>query len=86
MIPSSTPLEYIVINEMVHRLEATHSRFVALMDQFIANWRFYREQLNQLPVRRCERIKKVGAGGSGPEIRSGSAVEQIEEMKVFAEG
>jgi predicted metal-dependent hydrolase len=36
---------------MVHLLEPTHKdRFVALMDQFIPKWRFYRDRLNQLPV------------------------------------
>ncbi|MCI0692878.1 M48 family metallopeptidase [candidate division KSB1 bacterium] len=44
-------LEYIVVHEMVHLLEPTHNdRFVALMDQFIPKWRFYRDRLNQLPV------------------------------------
>jgi predicted metal-dependent hydrolase len=45
-------LEYIVVHEMVHLLEPTHnSRFVALMDQLMPQWRVYREQLNRLPVR-----------------------------------
>ncbi|MBN2685786.1 MAG: M48 family metallopeptidase [Pontiellaceae bacterium] len=45
-------LEYILVHEMVHLLEATHNRrFVALMDQFMPKWRFHRQQLNQLPVR-----------------------------------
>ncbi len=45
-------LEYIVVHEMAHMLEPTHnSRFIALMDQFMPNWRFYREVLNRLPVR-----------------------------------
>lgn len=45
-------LEYILVHEMVHLLEPTHGkRFVALMDQFMPNWGFYREQLNRLPVR-----------------------------------
>ncbi len=45
-------LEYIVVHEMVHLLEPTHnSRFVALMDQFMPKWRFYKDQLNKLPVR-----------------------------------
>jgi hypothetical protein len=45
-------LEYIVAHEMVHLLEPTHGRrFVALMDQFMPNWEFYREVLNRLPVR-----------------------------------
>ncbi len=45
-------LEYIVVHEMAHLLEPTHnSRFIALMDLFVPNWRFYREMLNRLPVR-----------------------------------
>lgn len=45
-------LEYIVVHEMTHLLERTHnSRFIALMDQFMPKWRFYREELNRLPVR-----------------------------------
>jgi predicted metal-dependent hydrolase len=44
-------LEYIVVHEMIHVLEPTHNaRFVALMDQFMPQWRFYRDQLNRLPV------------------------------------
>jgi predicted metal-dependent hydrolase len=45
-------LEYIVVHEMVHLLEHTHNRrFVALMDQFMPKWEFYRDNLNRLPVR-----------------------------------
>ena len=45
-------LEYIVVHEMAHLLEPTHNaRFVALMDQFMPNWRYYRDELNRLPVR-----------------------------------
>jgi predicted metal-dependent hydrolase len=48
-------LEYIVVHEMVHLLEPTHNpRFVALMDGFIPQWRFYRDRLNRLPVRHEE--------------------------------
>jgi len=44
-------LEYIVVHEMTHILEPTHNaRFIALMDQYLPQWRFYREQLNRLPV------------------------------------
>ena len=44
-------LEYIVVHEMTHVLEPTHNaRFVALMDQFMPQWPFYRDQLNRLPV------------------------------------
>lgn len=48
-------LEYIVVHEMVHLLEPTHNaRFVALMDQFIPRWQFFRQQLNRLPVRHSD--------------------------------
>lgn len=45
-------LEYIVVHEMVHLLEPTHNRsFIALIDQFMPKWQFYRDVLNRLPVR-----------------------------------
>ncbi len=45
-------LEYLVVHEMTHLLVPNHStRFIALMDEFMPNWRDYRDQLNQLPVR-----------------------------------
>ncbi len=45
-------LEYIIVHEMAHLLEPTHSsRFIALMDHYMPNWRFQREVLNRLPVR-----------------------------------
>jgi len=45
-------LEYIVVHEMVHLVEPTHSaRFVALMDHFIPSWQWFREALNNLPLR-----------------------------------
>jgi len=45
-------LEYIVVHELVHLLEPTHNkRFISLMDQFMPKWRFYKDELNQLPVR-----------------------------------
>lgn len=44
-------LEYIVVHELVHLLERHHNaRFVGLMDRFMPKWRFYRDQLNSLPV------------------------------------
>src|SRR5205814_328610 len=44
-------LEYIIVHEMVHLLEATHNqRFIELMDRFIHNWQSYRDMLNRLPV------------------------------------
>lgn len=45
-------LEYIVVHEMVHLLESTHNaRFIALMERFMPKWRFYKDELNRLPVR-----------------------------------
>lgn len=45
-------LEYIVVHEMVHLLEKLHNdRFIALMDKHMPKWRFYRDELNRLPVR-----------------------------------
>ena len=45
-------LEYIVVHEMVHLLEPTHSnRFMTLMEQFMPKWQFCRAELNRLPVR-----------------------------------
>ena len=44
-------LEYIVVHEMVHLLEPTHSaRFTTLMDRFMPKWQFHRDVLNRLPV------------------------------------
>ncbi len=45
-------IEYVVVHELIHLLEPTHNqRFLTLMDQFMANWKFYRQMLNRLPVR-----------------------------------
>jgi predicted metal-dependent hydrolase len=44
-------LEYIVLHEMAHLIEPTHTRrFIALMDRFMPKWQFHRETLNRLPV------------------------------------
>ena len=40
-------LEYVLVHEMVHLLEANHSRrFYALMDRFLPQWPAYQKQLN----------------------------------------
>lgn len=45
-------LEYILVHELVHLLEPTHSaRFLALMEQHLPHWRHRKAQLNRLPVR-----------------------------------
>jgi hypothetical protein len=44
-------LEYIVVHEMVHLLERHHNeRFVACMDEFLPQWRLFRDELNQAPL------------------------------------
>lgn len=44
-------LEYIIVHELVHLLEKSHNkRFVKFMDKFMPKWRFYKEQLNLLPL------------------------------------
>ena len=44
-------LEYVIVHEMVHLLEPTHSeRFVALMARHYPAWREARAELNELPL------------------------------------
>ena len=44
-------LEYIVVHEMVHLIERKHNdRFTMLLDQFLPNWRAYRDELNHAPL------------------------------------
>ena len=44
-------LEYVVVHEMAHLREPTHSaRFVALLEQHYPGWRSARVELNELPV------------------------------------
>ena len=44
-------LEYIIVHEMIHLIERYHNdRFVALMDKFLPQWKFFKEELNRLPV------------------------------------
>lgn len=44
-------LEYIVVHEMMHLLERHHSdRFITLMNKFMPNWRFYKDELNSFPL------------------------------------
>jgi hypothetical protein len=41
--------EYILVDEMVHLLEPTHSaRFAVPMDLYLPHWQHLRRQLNQL--------------------------------------
>ena len=44
-------LEYVVVHEMLHLLEPSHSeRFVALMNKHYPSWREARAELNDLPL------------------------------------
>lgn len=44
-------LEYIIVHEMLHLIERHHNeRFMSLMDKYIPQWKFYKEELNLLPV------------------------------------
>lgn len=44
-------LEYVIVHEMTHLLEPTHSdRFVILLDTHYPNWREARAELNELPL------------------------------------
>jgi predicted metal-dependent hydrolase len=44
-------LEYVIVHEMAHLLEPTHSdRFIAILDRHYPNWREARAELNELPL------------------------------------
>jgi predicted metal-dependent hydrolase len=44
-------LEYVVVHELIHLIERHHNaRFLALMGKYIPQWKFYKEELNRLPV------------------------------------
>jgi predicted metal-dependent hydrolase len=44
-------LEYVVVHEMLHLIEPTHSeRFVALLSRHHPAWREARAELNELPL------------------------------------
>ena len=44
-------LEYVLVHEMVHLIEPTHSeRFIAILEQHYPNWREARAELNELPL------------------------------------
>ena len=45
-------LEYIVVHELVHLLEASHNnKFKMLMDKFFPKWKFYRKELRSLQIK-----------------------------------
>ena len=44
-------LEYVVVHEMAHLIEQTHSdRFIAILDEHYPTWRDARAELNALPL------------------------------------
>jgi predicted metal-dependent hydrolase len=44
-------LEYVVVHEMLHMVEPTHSEhFVALLEKYYPTWREARAELNELPL------------------------------------
>jgi predicted metal-dependent hydrolase len=44
-------LEYVIVHEMVHLIEPTHSdRFVAILEKHYPTWREARAELNELPL------------------------------------
>lgn len=45
-------LEYVIVHELIHLLERNHNdRFKNLLTEFMPKWRFYRDELNNLPFR-----------------------------------
>lgn len=41
-------LEFIIVHELTHLLERHHNeRFKSLMDNFMPQWRYYKEELNR---------------------------------------
>ena len=44
-------LEYLIVHELVHLIERHHNdRFLTLMEKHMPQWKFYKEELNRLPV------------------------------------
>ena len=44
-------LEYVIVHEMVHLIEPTHSeRFLTILSEHYPTWREARSELNQLPL------------------------------------
>ena len=45
-------LEYIVVHELIHLIEASHNiKFRALMDYFYPNWKYFKKELNNINFR-----------------------------------
>ena len=44
-------LEYIVVHEIIHLLERHHNaHFLLLMEKYLPKWKYFKEELNRLPV------------------------------------
>lgn len=44
-------LEYVIVHEMTHLHERTHNEhFIALLDEYLPNWRALRDELNRAPL------------------------------------
>ena len=67
-------LEYVVVHELMHILEPSHnSRFVALMDQFMPEWRSHRQTLDSLPVYHQNRQNNAAQKGAKRGRKAGTA-------------
>jgi len=48
-------LEYILVHELLHLIERHHNeRFMLLMDSYLPNWKFIRDELNSSPLGHVE--------------------------------
>ena len=48
-------IDYIIVHELTHLFERNHnSRFVAIMDNYLPNWKELKVELNKLPVSHTE--------------------------------
>ena len=44
-------IEYIIVHELAHMLERTHNeKFIAIMDNFLPEWKHLKNELNKLPI------------------------------------
>jgi predicted metal-dependent hydrolase len=44
-------LEYVLVHELIHLLEPSHNAsFISLMDTFMPQWRYVRDELNRAPL------------------------------------
>ena len=44
-------IEYIVVHELIHLIEPSHNQtFISYLDFHLPKWKFYRDELNRLPI------------------------------------